>query len=164
MKKILIPAFAVLTLLVVTGCPVGLDYSLGKPGSEKIDKRLVGTWVPESNDAEVRKVKISKKDDTSYKVEVIERGEMYALETDNFTGWVTELNGATFFFVQPDNEEKFYHYQYKMGDNGQMTTNDVSLLDGGVDAVTSTESLREQVESSMKQATWAEEKINWEKE
>jgi hypothetical protein len=163
MKKILIPIFGALTLLVITGCPVGIAYPLAEPGSGSIDKKLVGTWVCNSEDSEVKRVKISKKDDKSYSVDILEKGSMYSLETDHLKGWVTTLDGATFLFLRPDGEENYYHYQYKK-DGESFVTNDVSLLDGGIDAVTSTESLREQVSSSMKMNDWGKETQSWIKE
>lgn len=163
MKKVLIPVFAALALLVVTGCPVGLQYPLGKTDSEAIDKKLVGTWVCTNEDPEVKKVKISKQDEKSFSVDVIEKGSMYSLETDHLTGWVTTLDGATFLFLRPDGEENYYHYQYKK-EGEKYITNDVSLLDGGVDAVTSTEALRKQVSASMQMSEWGKETLSWEKQ
>lgn len=162
MKKISILLLGLVALLC-TGCPVGLDYAIGEPGSEKIDQGLVGKWLSENSGAEVLSVDIAKKDDHSYKVTVLERGEMYALETDNLTGWVTTVNGGNFLYLKPDGEDKFYHYQYRF-DGKDLVTNDVSLLDGGIDAVTSTETLRKQVATSMGMDGWADEKNTWTKE
>ena len=162
MKRIL--SFVLLAFIVVTfyGCPIGLDYSLGTIGTEAIDPGLVGTWkVAEGQEGEVIQLKISKKDANSYTVEVIERGEMYSLETDNLTGWVTKVGGQTFFFVKPENEEKYYHYHYQLEGKNKLIIHDVSLLDGGVDAVSSTETLRSQVESSMTKEEWGKEKTEF---
>ena len=164
MKKLIQLSVLVLVITTFYGCPVGIDYPLGTPGNEKIINDNIGTWVCDSPEAEVVKVNFEKKDDNSYKVTVLERGEMYALETDNLIGWVTEVEGKTFLFFKPDNEEKYYHYMIKEMDNGTMATCDVSLLDGGVDAVTSTEALRKQVATSMKSAEYGTEIITWTKE
>lgn len=161
MKKYMLLLLAGVAMLV-TGCPIGLSYPLGEPGTTQIDDALVGTWVCSAEDPEVKEITIAKKDANSYKVTVLERGSMYSLETDNLTGWVTKVGGGTFVFFQPENEENYYHYQYRFEGN-TMITNDVSLLDGGVDAVTSTESLRTQVETSMKQGEWANETLSWKK-
>lgn len=152
-----------LMALLMTGCPVGLDYPLGTPGKEAINPALLGTWVNNSSESEVQRVKLEKGKDNNYVVSVLERGEMYALETDNLTGWVTSIAEKNFFFAQPEGEEKYYHYCYWM-DGGTLITQDVSLLDGGVDAVTSTETLRKQVESSMHMDAWATETQEWTKE
>jgi hypothetical protein len=162
MKKLSILFLGLVTLLS-TGCPVGLDYALGVPGSEKINPALIGTWHCERESPEVVRAKVEKGEQNSYKVTVLERGEMYALETDNLQGWITTLNNATFLYLKPEGEEKFYHYQFSL-EGSKLTTNDVSLLDGGVDAITSTESLRDQVKKSMSHEEWASEPSTWTKE
>jgi hypothetical protein len=162
MKKLI--SFSLLAFIVLAfyGCPIGLDYSLGSPGSEKIDEALVGTWQISKGDGDVLKLRISKKTTNSYDVEVLERGEYYSLGTDQLTGWTTTVKGEKFFYVKPDIEEKYYHYHYEISDN-KLIVHDVSLLDGGVDAVTSTEELRGQVERSMSKEGWGQEKIEYER-
>jgi len=164
MKKL--PLFAVLAVMIMSfyGCPVGLDYPLGNPGKEKIDKNLIGTWTNDAEDPEVRKLTISKNDDYSYKILVIEKGSMYSLETDNLMGWITDVDGKKFFYAKPDNEEKYYHYMIQFTDKKEMTSCDVSLLDGGVDSVTSTDALRKQVAVSLGRTEFCDEKIVWKKE
>jgi hypothetical protein len=124
---------------------------------------LLGTWEAQAEDPEVKQVSISRADENTYAIKVIERGSMYALETDDLEAWVTEIGKASFLFAKPHGEDKYYHYQYAF-DGKDLVTNDVSLLDGGVDAVTSTETLRAQVAASMKMEGWAEEKITWVKQ
>lgn len=164
MKKLLHLSILVIVITSFYGCPIGIDYPLGTPGKEKINKDLIGIWESNDSEAEVLKVKFEKSDDNSYKVTVLERGAMYGLETDFLTGWVTEIEGKTFLFFKPENEEKYYHYMIKEMGNGTMVTCDVSLLDGGVDAVTSTEAFRKQVATSMKSAEYGVESITWSKE
>ncbi len=162
MKKFLILLLPAVLLLMM-GCPVGLEYPLDKPGSEKIDKSLLGTWVCKSEDAEVKRVKVAKEGDNSYAVTVLERGEMYTLETDKLTGWVTTVKEKNFIYLQAEGDSKYYHYCYWM-DGGDLSTTDLALLDGGVDAVSSTETLRKQVESSMHKDDWGKEVLEWVKE
>ena len=164
MKKLVHLSIFILIITTFYGCPVGINYPLGTPGKEKINKELIGTWVSDKTDAEVLKVKFEKNDDYTYKVTVMERGEMYALETDNLTGWVTEVEGKTFLFFKPENEDTYYHYMIKSSDKKSLVTCDVSLLDGGVDSVTSTEAFRKQVVTSMKSAEYGVESITWTKE
>ncbi len=164
MKKLLHLSIFTLIITIFYGCPVGIDYPLGKPGDHKIDKDMIGTWVAGSDEADVKKVEFSKNDDHSYKVHVLERGEMYALETDNLTGWLTEVDGKTFLYLKPDDEEKYYHYMIKESGKGTLVTCDVSLLDGGVDSVTSSETLRKQVSSSMNMEGYCAETLNWTKQ
>jgi hypothetical protein len=156
---LLLPA----AVLLMTGCPIGLDYSLGTPGTEKIDKVLIGTWVNRSEESEVRRVKIAKNDENSYDVTVLERGEMYSLETDNLNAWVTTVEEKNFIYLKPDGEEKFYHYCYWM-EGSTLVSTDVALLNGGVDAVTSSETLRSQVAASMRMDEWGKETHEWTKQ
>jgi hypothetical protein len=159
MKKHILFSLALVAILA-TGCPVGLDHPLDAPNANKIDKDLLGTWNNASEGAEVVKVSITEASPTQYNVEVLERGEMYALETDKLVAWVTTVNKGNFLYLKPENEEKFYHYQYRF-DGGDLVTNDVSLLDGGMDAVTDTKSLRKQVETSMDNPEWGQETQTW---
>jgi hypothetical protein len=156
---LLLPA----VVLLMTGCPIGLDYSLGTPGTEKIDKVLIGTWVNRNEESEVRRVKIAKNDENSYEVTVLERGEMYSLETDNLSAWVTTVEEKNFIYLKPDSEEKFYHYCYWM-EGSTLVSTDVALLNGGVDAVTSSETLRSQVAASMRMDEWGKETQEWTKQ
>lgn len=149
-----------LIMLLATGCPVGLDYPLDEPGKVKIDEALIGSWHSLSTESEVQRVVVSKGEKNSYTVKVVERGEMYALETDNLTGWVTTVKEKNFLYLQPEGEAKYYHYCYWFDGSALMTT-DLALLDGGVDAVTDTKSLRAQVERSMSLDGWGEEVTEW---
>jgi len=144
-----------LLMMVLSGCPVGLDYSMAEPGSEKFNKKLIGTWKFQPSDsvkdAEVMEVVLKDGGDAYTLTAIVkERGEMYSLETDNFTGYETNVDDLHVLFFKPDGEAKFYHYQYYLENDDTLLLADISLLDGGVDAVTSTESLRHQVKSSMK--------------
>lgn len=140
-------------LLTLTACPIGIDYSLGTPGTEKIDKSLIGTWTTSTPDAEVVKVRISKKDNYSYLVEILEKGEMYDLETDMLTAWVTELDGNKFLYAQEGGDSPsgpYYLYHYGFDNQKNLTLHDVSLLINGVDGITSTDAFREEVRQSLK--------------
>ena len=159
MKKnllILLP----LMLVLFSGCPVGLDYALGESGKEKIDNRLIGTWHSTSTESEVQRVTLQEKDAHSYTVRVMERGEMYSLETDDLQGWVTSVKEKNFVYFKPDGEEKYYHYCYWF-DGSTLITCDLALLDGGVDEVKDTKSLRAQVERSMVKDEWGNETLEW---
>jgi hypothetical protein len=130
---------------------VGISYPLGNPGTEKIDERLLGTWIAQTEDAEMKKLVISKKDAYTYRVQVLEPGEMYALETDWLDAWVTQFEGYSFVYGKPDDdpEENYYLYQYAFEGN-TLVTQDVSLLVGGMDAVTSPDTYKEEVRESLK--------------
>jgi len=169
MKKIKSYPFAfffslVLIVLFSTGCPVGLDYPPGKPGTEKADKNLIGTWTNEMEDAEVGEVVISKKDDFSYYVKVNKKGSMYSLEGDEFTGWMTTISGKTFFYAKPEEEDKYYIYHYELNGKKEMVSHDVSLKVGGVDGVHSTEDLVKEITASLKMEDCLNGEIAWTKE
>ncbi len=151
MKKHLAFPCLILMLLVLTGCPTGLPHPLGNPGTEKIDQNLIGEWITDNPDAEAANFKIAKKDNYSYSVEVLQKGEMYSITSTSLTGWITKLDGQNFFYLKPSDEESYYLYAYKLNGKTELITYDVSLLVGGVDAVTSTSAFRDEVSKSLKQ-------------
>lgn len=148
---------------VLYGCPVGLDFPLGEEGKEKIDATLTGEWYTENTEAEVQKLRIEKKDDFRYQVTVTEKGTMYEPSSDVLTGWITTLEGQKFLCLKPDGEGKTYHYAYKKGQGESVVTYGLALLEGGIDVVTSTEKLREEVRKSMKKAEFYQDSVIWEK-
>ncbi|MDZ4844084.1 MAG: hypothetical protein SH857_00895 [Chitinophagales bacterium] len=167
MKKIILNSVMALPfLLLFTGCPVGIDYTLGYPGKEEIDKALIGTWTTVAEDPDYRTVTISKKDNFSYDVEVFETGSIYSLDVTKFTAWVTKVGGKTFLYAQPvgSSDEQYYLYCYEEVDKKTMKSFDVSLLDGGMDSVSSTETYRAQVETSLKIEECLTEEKTWTKE
>ncbi len=150
MKKL---ALLSLLVLILTGCPIGLNYAPGEIGTEKVSAELLGTWEfssasATSTDHEVMKVKFSKRDANSYNVSVLERGEMYALETDDLVMYQTRIDGLNVMYLKPSDEDLYYLYQFELKDKKTLVIADISLLDGGIDAVNSSETLREQIKNS----------------
>ena len=94
---------------------------------------------------------IRDRDNNSVFVNVLQRGSMYSMETDNFYGWFTEIEGKNFIYMQDidDAEDDYYTYCFEVNGN-TMKSYDISLLVGGVDAITSTEAYREEVKASLK--------------
>jgi hypothetical protein len=135
-------------LFLLTACPIGLDHAPGKVGAEVVDSRLVGTWQADDPNCEVQKVMIKKKTANEYSVQVLERGEMYALETDDLLMYQTKIDDLNILYLKPSNENKYYLYQFEINSSKEITIGDISLLDGGVDAVSDTESLRKQISAS----------------
>ena len=134
MKKIL---FFLPLLFLLQACPVGLDYAMSELGSEPVNQKLIGTWENQDKNGEVLKIEFIKDRPNSLKAVVLER--------------------KTFLIFKPEGEAKFYHYQYELkGD--EIVFHDVALLDGGIDAVNSSQSLRDQVSRSMSMEKWGEEK------
>jgi hypothetical protein len=165
MKKSLIVMILAPILLLLIGCPVDTKYPLSDPGTEKIDQNLLGTWENNStdSDADVKKVKISKKNAFTYDVIVVEKGSMYMADTNIFDGFVTKMEGKDFFYVRPaGNQDKYYLYCYQM-DGKKLKTYDVGLKVGGLDAVTSTNAFREEVKASLKMQDCLSGELVWEK-
>lgn len=140
-------------VLLLTACPIGLDYAPGYVGKEAVSGNLIGTWQfqpsDELNDAEVMLMKFTKRDAFSYNATVLERGEMYSLETDELIAYETKINGLNVLYLVPSNEDKFYCQQYVLKNNKTLEVADIPLLDGGSDSIHSTESLRKQIINSM---------------
>ena len=160
--KRLFPIALLCIVLLSTGCPIGLEVPLGNPGTEKIDKSLIGTWHCAECD-DIITVKISKTSEMEYAVSVLEKGEMYSLEETEMQAWVTKVKGESFIYAKPVSEDKYYHYHYEMKGK-ELEIFDLALLAEGVDAATSTESLIKEVEASMDADDWGKEKKMWKKE
>jgi hypothetical protein len=128
----------------------GIAYPPGTPGTEKADKGLIGTWKQSDGLKEVVSIRISETDKYTLKAEVLERGDIYALESDVLVARCTEIGGKNFVYFETTTEGKteYYTYMYQFVSGG-LETCVVSLMDGGVDAITSTESYRSQLEKSI---------------
>jgi hypothetical protein len=158
--------FSLFAVIILTfyGCPIGLDYPVAEPGSEKIDPNILGTWTNEDPEAAVVKVKIEKKDEYTFSVTVLEKGDLYSFENDKFKGWIGTISGQKILFFQNEEDNQYYHYVIKGLKNNLLETCDLTLLDGGKDAVVSTESLRQEVLSSMKLEEFCQETEKWNKD
>ncbi len=151
-------------VLILTACPVSISYPLDAVGSNKIDKKIIGTWVSDSSDV-LKKVVVSKgSDENSYAIEIIEAGSNYNLSQKKFTGYVTEIDGKKFLYNRAEGTASYYTYCYEMPDKKTLILYDISLLDGGVDAVKSVQSYRDQVSSSMKKSGFLSGKQTLKKE
>ncbi|MFN0274686.1 MAG: hypothetical protein ACKVPJ_02980 [Chitinophagales bacterium] len=161
MKKGIALLFLALCSILFTACPVGLDHPLGRPGTEKLNENLIGTWYQPDDSFEMKLVEIKKLSDFTMHATVLEKTENYVPEVLEFKGWNTVLDGKNFMFFQDANETgQFYLYCYELkGD--VLTTWDVSLLVGGVDAVTSTEAFRQEVSASLKLPDCLTNMITW---
>lgn len=148
--------------MVTTGCPIGIGHPLGQPGKEKIDKNLLGTWTATLDSAEIQQVKVTKKNDFTYEVEVLEKGESYMMDGVAFDSWTTQLEGKTFLYSRPTEPEEDSYYVYHYFFEGKkLVIQDVSLLVGGLDAVTSTETFRAEVAASLKEPNCLTSRIEY---
>ncbi len=155
-------------MILLTGCPVETKYPLEVSGKEKIDFRLIATWSNNKETADVKKVTIRQFDDYTYYVRVDEKGENYFAAETIFIGWLGRVGGKLFLILQPMTEGKAKESAYLLyniefiGDN--LTTHDVGLIVGGIDAITSTDALKKEVEESLKKPDCLSEETNWVKE
>lgn len=151
--------FTSLSLVLLFGCPVGLEYSPGKPGTEKLDTRILGTWATTDDFSVFKKAEVTKLDDFTFQAKLEETTELYALGDETvLNGWTTVIDNQPFLYVQSKESGQYYTYGYSFKDGG-LVLYDASLLDGGVDAVTSTETFRAQLAASIKKEEWYSEPV-----
>lgn len=156
MKKLIYITFLPFTLFLF-GCPVGMSYAPGKPGTEKIDQNILGTWETAYEDAEFGLASLTQKNAFSFQVHVDKIGSMYSLDEYDFEGWNTEVDGQKIVYIFSGNQ--YFMYGYALKQDG-LHLFDISLLEGGVDAVTSTEAFRKEISASLKkEGCLAEEKL-----
>lgn len=151
MKRTSIFGLLGLCLFILTGCPVGLDYPLGNEGQEKNDTKLYGTWEINDPEETVLQFTASKKSDNSMRFVVDDYSEMFTPNTTVFTGWIVSLGGMRFLCLTEDADPSaYYHYVIQELSDTELKICDLSLLQDGIDAVTSQEALRKEVMQSMK--------------
>jgi len=165
-KSLLVLLVILPGMLLIMGCPVSTDHPAGIPGTEEIDQKLVGTWKNKTSgaDGEALLVNIARNDKYSYDVTILEKGSMYAASDTLLEGFITRLDGKSFFYVRPvGKSDEYYLYNYQV-DGKTIRTYDVSLRVGGIDAVTSTEEFRKEISASLKFEDCLNGEIVWVKE
>ncbi len=142
-------------LLLLWGCPIELNYPIDEPGSRKIDRDLLGVWSCEDNNCtEFRTLEVSEGNaPNSYLIKVLEKGESYMSDDSVFVGYSTEFANELMMYLRPIEGNKWMHYRIEKS-NGTITLRDVVLADQGIDAVTSTAALREEVKRSSELADY----------
>ncbi|MFZ5553147.1 MAG: hypothetical protein ACOZCO_08540 [Bacteroidota bacterium] len=148
---------------LMTACPVGIDYPADEEGKNAIDKKLIGTWKCSKPDHEIVKMKIEAKDKNTYTINILEKGGMYSVASDKWTAWITTIDKYRIIYAKPEGENQYYHYCYEV-EKSTLRTWDISLLAGGVDAVTSTQSLREEIKASSEKEEFLSSETVYEKE
>lgn len=156
---------ATLVILSLQACPVGLDHPLEERAGAAADPGLLGTWknLNEDGSAEISRVRLSSAEDGTYRIELLGTTENFMAQDSLYTGWTTELDGRKFIVALADREGEYYHYCYEL-DGDQLVTHDFSLLDGGVDSVVSTASLREQLALSLQRPECLTSRQVWQRE
>ncbi|HRY33046.1 MAG TPA: hypothetical protein P5531_08790 [Bacteroidales bacterium] len=144
-------AAGICLVLLLQACPVSLDFPLGEEGIYPLDKALLGTWVNQGSgeDIEVKEVEVRALDAYTYRITVLQKTGSYMMSDMEFNAWIAKLDGEAFLVIDEGDGQKFLHYCYRLKGK-QVTLYDMGLLDGGMDAVLSVESLRDQVSRSMK--------------
>ncbi len=151
-----------LSVFLLFGCPVGIQYSPGNPGTEKLDTRILGSWVTGDDFSVFKKAQVAQVDDFTFQAKVEETTELYALGDETvFNGWTTVIDNQPFLYILSKESNEFYTYGYSFKDGG-LVLYDAALLDGGVDAVTSTETFRKQLAASIKKEEWYAEPVFFE--
>jgi len=151
MKRLLSFAILGVMLTVLTGCPIGLDYPLGKSNEQNIDAKLLGKWTIDDPEETVITVSFAKKSENLYLITIHEFSDLFAPETVLFDGWIVSLGGMRFLCTQEiANRSTYYHYVLINVSDNLLNICDMALLNQGMDAITSAETLRSEVLASMK--------------
>lgn len=155
--------------MLLTACPVSQEFPLGIKGEYPFDNRLIGVWSNGQESVEASQVEIKAQNDgKSAQLNVLERGSLYTPETNLFEAWLTIIKDETFLVLkemptEPAEKESYFLYHLTIEEN-LVTTRDVGLLVGGSDAVTSTETFREEVKQSLEIDDCLSSPIEWYKE
>lgn len=150
MKKMKIFLLIMPLAILLMACPVGIDYPADEEGKNPIEKKLLGTWSTSNKDHEVQKMEIKQNDKNSYTIEILSKGEMYMPESTTATAWITTIDDLSIIYVKPKGETQYYHYCYKIENKNSFYVYDMSMKVGGLDAVTSTQTLRDELKASSK--------------
>lgn len=150
-------------LFLLTACPVSTDYPLGVKGNESIDTDLIGIWTNDFVDAEASKIEFQQgKEKNTYKITVLQQGEMYMADGDEFIGWLTTVKNQRFLVLEQSG--KYYAYAVHKINSKELKTFDPTLKAGGIDAVTSTENFQKEIIASMAFSDFLTSEIHWKKQ
>jgi hypothetical protein len=153
---------------VLSGCPVSSGYPLGMQSDAlPFDNSLIGTWENSDKQTEATLVKIEKGNGANlYKLTVIEKGESFMADSENFIAWTIMLKEKKFLVLQEvkssGSKDSYFVYHFSTSGN-KLITNDISLKVNGTDAITSVKSYQEEVIASMKDPEFLSGKITWTK-
>ncbi len=150
-------------VLLLAGCPVSTNFPLAEKGSAKADKKLIGTWTNAEQDPAVKTVTLEAgAERNTYNIYVRERGSVYGAETDTLTGWLAEVGGRTFLVAREMRAGEALYFQYHLTiEKDRIVTHDARMLEGGMDAVTSTEAFQKEILASMKHDDFLTEPTEW---
>ena len=151
------------SVILFFGCPVGMSFAPGEPGTEVLDERIVGTWITSDEFSVFKKAEVAKADSYSFRVKLYETTDMYVLggETE-LQGWTTRVDEQPLLYVLSAELNEYFTYGYAFREGGILLY-DAALLDGGKDSVVSTQSFRTQLAASVKKEEWYAEPVFYEK-
>lgn len=127
-----------LLMLLVTGCPLYLDYPAAPENACNFDAALLGRWRTEMEDAAIKAVTVSKGGSTGYDVRITEAGSTYSEDTYDYRCYSTEVNGKNVIWCQPRGTATtgYYYYVFAFGKKKSMTLWEIS--DKNIDKATIT--------------------------
>jgi len=165
MKKILQYLACTAILLSFYGCPSGFKATLGNPGEEKIESKLLGKWATSHENTAVEACTITQKDKNFYNVQVTKSNDLlYGLETDTFIGWITKFDGETFLCLKEEDGDNYYHYNITDLTANSMVSNAVSVNTEIVKDFNTRELLRKEVRFKIKEKEFAKDAVTWTKQ
>ena len=165
MKKILYYLACAAVLLSFYGCPSGFKATLGNPGEEKIERKLLGKWSTTHENTAVEACTITQKDENFYNVQVTKTNDLlYGLDTDTFIGWITKFDGVTFLCLKEESDDSYYHYNITDLTTTGMVSNAVSVNTEAVKDFPTRELLRKEVRLKIKEKEFAKEVVMWTKQ
>lgn len=163
-KKILGCALVVAVMVALQACPIGLSYPLDESAKAKFNKDLMGKWKISADveDPEISSVTFARNDEHTYAIEIVPVPSFMG-EGTSYIGWIVVFDGRQFMVAQSIDDGLYYHYCFELNKK-ELTTWDISLLGGGVDAATSIAALQEEVRESMKSEEFLSSEQKWVKE
>lgn len=143
---LLIPA-----MLLFAGCPSGVAFSAADNHAEKIDTKLIGDWATDDYSADFGEMKIEKKDNYNFTVNVGEVSDDYEEEGTGYTVQITTISGVKFLSAKTNSKKSstnyIYHYEFE-GSN--LVTYSIAFTAETKKSITSTATLREEIEKKVK--------------
>ena len=165
MKKIFYYLACAAVLLSFYACPSGFKATLGNPGEEKIERKLLGKWATFHENTAVEACTITQKDENFYNVQVTKKNDLlYGLETENFIGWITKFDGQMFLCLKEESDDSYYHYNITNLTTTGMVSNAVSVNTEAVKDFLTRELLRKEVRLKIKEKEFAEDAVTWTKQ
>lgn len=150
-------------VILFFGCPVGMSFAPGEPGKELLDERIIGTWTTKDEFSVFKKAEVAKADSSSFRVKLYETTDMFVLgDETELTGWTTRIDEQDFLYLLSAELNEYFTYGYSLREKGILLY-DAALLDGGKDSVTSKESFRAQLATSIKKEEWYAEPVFYER-